>query len=236
VQFFQQLQEQTTQEREYFLSSPIIADVMEGDFSLSTYLAFLNQAYHHVRHTVPLLMSAGATLRGDQLSLQSAISRYIAEEIGHEHWILDDLEACGADREKFAEDPAPFDSEIMVAYLYDTIQRKNPAGLFGMVMVLEGTSADLATPVAELVQAKLGLPDSAMSYLRSHGELDQAHMQFFESLMNSVTSSIDQEAITQVARDVYRLYGNVYRAIPVEAGFLNAGSPNSGFLNPGKVA
>ena len=33
-----------------------------GDVSLDTYVAFLTEAYHHVRHTVPLLMACGSRL------------------------------------------------------------------------------------------------------------------------------------------------------------------------------
>ena len=40
--------------------------------------------------------------------------------------------------------------EVMVAYAYDTIARRNPLGFFGMVHVLEGTSSALATVVPAL--------------------------------------------------------------------------------------
>jgi hypothetical protein len=105
----------------------------------------------------------------------------------------------------------------MVAYLYDYIQRLNPMGIFGMVLVLEGTSSGLASTVAMLVQAKLALPDAAMTYLTTHGELDQAHMTFFEATMNKVTDPADQAAIIHVASMTYQLYGDVYRDIPALA-------------------
>ncbi len=221
MNFYDQLQRDTHAEREYFLTSPIITDVLEGRFNLATYIAFLNQAYHHVRHTVPLLMLAGGNLGSHQMYLQDAIAEYIADEKGHEHWILNDIEACGGSRLHYAEGPAPFDSEILVSFLYDTVQRNNPVGIFGMVLVLEGTSADLATPVAGLVQQKLGLPDKAMSYLRSHGTLDQDHIREFEQVINTVNDANDQAAITHVAKTVYKLYGRVYRAIGQEAASID---------------
>jgi len=214
MQFYDRLQQETQSERNFLLTSPVIEDVMQGEFSLQTYIAFLDQAYHHVKHTVPLLMLAGARLQPQQQWMQSALSEYIMEESGHELWILNDLEACGAARER---DVAPFDSEIMVAYLYDTIQRINPAGVFGMVQVLEGTSVSLATTVAGIVQSKLGLPDAAMSYLTSHGTLDQEHLQHLKRILDQIDDTQDQNAIIHVACNVYRLYGNVFRAIPDEA-------------------
>ena len=85
--FYQDLCNETEQAKTYLLSAPIINDVLQGNFVLSTYAAFLNQAYHHVKHTVPLLMGAGSKLNDSQSWLLKPIAQYIAEEIGHEAWI-----------------------------------------------------------------------------------------------------------------------------------------------------
>ncbi|MDA0977783.1 MAG: iron-containing redox enzyme family protein [Proteobacteria bacterium] len=221
MNFYDQLVSETEAERQYLLSAPIIADVLVGKFNLNTYIAFLNQAYQHVRHTVPLLMQAGARLGPGQLWLQPAVAEYIEEEAGHEQWILNDLETCGCSRRDYERAMPHFESEMLVSYLYDTVQRGNPVGIFGMVLVLEGTSANLAPQVAEIVQGKLGLPNKAMSYLRSHGVLDQDHIRGFEETMNRIDDEQDREAIIHVARNVYRLYGNVYRMIPERAAMLD---------------
>jgi pyrroloquinoline quinone (PQQ) biosynthesis protein C len=215
--FFQQLLQATETQRNYFLLAPVITDVLEGHFTKETYLCFLDQAYHHVRHTTPLLMAAGGRLQHRQEWVRKTISNYVVEEMGHEQWILDDIEALGYERSTFDDGQPPATSELMVAYLYDYIARKNPMGIFGMVLVLEGTSSELAPTVAMLVQAKLALPDTAMTYLTTHGELDQEHMTFFEATMNKVTDPADQAAIIHVANMTYTLYGDVYRAIPALA-------------------
>jgi hypothetical protein len=86
-------------------------------------------------------MAAGSRLSIDQQYLRPAVLEYIDEEAGHEHWILNDMEACGVDRVQAAELPVSYESELMVSYLYDTVNRKNPLGIFGMVLVLEDTGA-----------------------------------------------------------------------------------------------
>ena len=103
----------------------------------------------------------------------------------------------------------------MVSYAYDTINRGNPAGFFGMVLVLEGTSISLATNAAEKIQLSLELPKQAFTYLASHGSLDIEHMGFFEKLMNQVEDADDQQAIIHMANMMYRLYGDVFRSIPL---------------------
>lgn len=220
--FYDDLLNATETDQRYLLSAPIIEDVFEGRFSLSTYLAFLNQAYHHVRHTAPLLELAKNNLQPNQHRLKPVFEEYIAEETGHEKWILEDIAACGVDAAPYENGPAPYQTELMVSYLYDYVSRKNPLGIFGMVLVLEGTSSSLAPAVADIVKAQLSLPETALTYLVSHGELDQGHIAFFEQTMNSITDPRDQQDIIHVAQRVYRLYGDVYREIPIEADRLLA--------------
>lgn len=171
------------------------------------YISFLTQAWHHVSHTVPLLMCAGSRLPPSKEAVRGAIAEYIDEEYGHQEWILNDIRACGGDAEKVRKGSPGLSIEMMIAYLYYRTERVNPLSIFGMVQVLEGTSASIATAVAAQVERTLGLSEQATSYLRSHGELDQGHLQFFASVMDSITDADDQAAIIHTARRVYTLYG-----------------------------
>ncbi|MAR89963.1 MAG: AMP-dependent synthetase [Pseudomonadales bacterium] len=213
--FFQQLQAKTEAARQHVLSAPVIQAVQQGYYSLEGYTYFLEQAYHHVKHTVPLMMACGGRLPEEKEWVREALREYIEDEYGHQEWILNDLVACGIEREKVVNNRPALAIELMVAFLYDQIQRQNPMAFFGMVMVLEGTSIKLATAMGKLVQQRLALPDAAFSYLYSHGALDQDHFAFFRDLMNRVTDPADQEAIVHSANVVYRLYGDMLRAIPL---------------------
>lgn len=213
MSFHEQLLARTEAERRELLSIEIIQDALAGRICRDDYIAFLTQAYHHVRHTVPLLMACGARLPSRLEWLRTAVGEYIDEEMGHQEWILDDLEACGADRSTIAASLPAHATELMVAYAYDTIQRGNPVGFFGMVLVLEGTSVALATRAAETIETSLGLPRSAFSYLRSHGDLDIEHVGFYEKLMDRLDDEGDRAAVVHAARRFYRLYGDVFRGL-----------------------
>lgn len=114
-------------------------------------------------------------------------------------------------------------TELMVAYAWDTIQRGNPVGYFGMVLVLEGTSVALATRAADAIEAGLGLPRNAFSYLRSHGDLDVAHVGFYQRLVDRLDDAGDRVAVVHAARMFYRLYGDVFRALrPTTAALAEA--------------
>ncbi len=212
--FFNRLQHETQAERNYLLTAPLIQRCMNlGQFSLQEYAEFLTQAYHHVKHTVPLLMAVGSRLPSEKENYREAIAEYIEEELGHQEWILNDIVACGFDKESVRNGRPNAATELMVAYAYDTVTRNNPMAFFGMVLVLEGTSINLATQAADIIQQHLGLPNKAFSYLRSHGSLDQEHMVFFEKLMNGLTEQKDQDDIIHAAKMFFTLYGNIFRSI-----------------------
>ena len=212
--FFNRLQQETQTERNYLLSAPLIQRCMSvGQFSLQEYIEFLTQAYHHVKHTVPLLMAVGSRLPSEKEHYREAIAEYIEEELGHQEWILNDIAACGVDKEFIRNGRPNSATELMVAYAYDTVMRNNPMAFFGMVFVLEGTSINLASQAADIIQQHLGLPNKAFSYLRSHGSLDQEHMVFFEKLMNGLTEQKDKDDIVHAAKMFFTLYGNIFRSI-----------------------
>lgn len=213
MSFYEQLIEATQAQRDTLLSAPVIADCLQGRVGLESYLAFLGQAYHHVRHTTPLLMSVGARLPERLAWLRRPVAEYIEEEIGHEEWILNDIAAAGGDAAAVRASRPELPAELMVAYAYDLVNRGNPAGFFGMVFVLEGTSVALALLAADKIQQSLKLPDAAFSYLRSHGTLDQEHTQHLARLVNAMTPE-DQAEVLRCARVFYRLYGDVFRGLP----------------------
>jgi len=214
--FYENLLNATQEDRSYLLASPIIGRCMSGDIVLGDYIEFLSQAYHHVKHTVPLLMAVGAGLSADKEWLREAVAEYIEEELGHQEWILNDIGACGHDKEAIRNATPAAATELMVAYAYDTIQRINPVAFFGMVLVLEGTSVATADKAATAIRQTLDLPEQAFSYLRSHGALDQDHIKFFASLMDRLSDVKDQQQIIHSAKMFYRLYAGIFRTLKTE--------------------
>jgi heme oxygenase len=212
MSFYEDLKHLTDDARAHLLSAPIITHCLRGEVSLDDYFAFLSQAYHHVRHTTPLLMSLGGRLPERLAWLRPAVAEYIEEEIGHEEWILNDITAAGGNGEAVRRSRPDLPAEVMIAYAYDLIARGNPAAFFGMVYVLEGTSVALALTAADRIQAALGLPSRCFTYLRSHGTLDQQHTQHLAELLERM-SPADQADVVHAARVFFKLYGDVFHAL-----------------------
>ncbi len=211
MSFFDTLQQQTAPQRQaLWQNTAIIQRAINGALTREEYVAYLIQAYHHVKHTTPLLMAVGARLNERQEWLREAVAEYIEEELGHQEWILNDIAACGFDKEQVRNSQPNFSTEMMVAYAYDMVNRVHPLGFFGSVQVLEGTSIQLADNVADKIQTALDLPNTAFTYLRSHGALDVEHIKFFENLMNRITDQNEQAIIVHSAQRFYQLYRNIF--------------------------
>ena len=95
--FFNKLVESTQDEKQQLFEVPQIMAALQGQISLQNYLEYLEQAYHHVKHTVPLLMAAGSRFSSKQEFLREAVVDYVQEEVGHQEWVLNDIRHAGGD-------------------------------------------------------------------------------------------------------------------------------------------
>ena len=213
MSFFDELGSSTEQDRAALVEAAIIRDALSGNVTRAQYIEFLTRAYHHVRHTPSLLMACGARLDTEHEWLRAEVAEYAREELGHHEWVLDDIDAAGGDAVSVRRSSPEFNTELLVAYAYDTVSRGNPVGLFGMVYVLEGTSVALATNVASSLQSALDLPSRAFTYLSSHGALDREHIKHFEQLMNRLDLVSDRDSVEHSAKVCFRLYSNVLTTI-----------------------
>lgn len=215
--FYTELCQATKTHQETLFELPFVANALEGRVSLEGYTEFLRQAYHHVKHTVPLLMATGSRLGPEYEWLRTSVGHYISEELGHQEWILSDIAACGGDAGAVRNEAPGIPCELMVSFAYDVVMRRNPIGFFGMVHVLEGTSVRGATLAAEKIREQLGLPETAFRYLTTHGDLDVDHVDFFASLMDRIEDRSDQRWILHCAEVFFELYGGIFRSLPSPA-------------------
>ena len=218
MSFYDELLARTYAEREEFQSIPLLRAVLGGGvITPSMYLDFLAQAYHHVKHTFPLLSSAAA--RTTDARYQKSLLAYMNEERGHDEWILDDIRAIGGDAEAVRHGNPGAACELMVAYSYYVIEHVSPFAMLGSVHVLEGMSVALAHGAANAIQAGLGEPQEAgFSYLRSHGTLDVEHVALFRELVDGFVDEQIREIVVHSSKMFYKLYGDIFRELGTRHG------------------
>lgn len=213
MSFYQRLQTATAAAHRRFHALPILAEALRNGVERDLYVAYLGQAYHHVRHTCPLLATAAGRCGDTDHRLRAALFDYIVEEQGHEAWILDDIEAVGgadAVARVLATDGDPA-VRALVGYMYYAVERLSPYAMLGMVYVLEGTSTEIARQAATAIASGFDTPpERGFSYLTSHGALDVDHVAFFRTLADDITDPARQAIVIDTANMVYRLWGAMF--------------------------
>ncbi|ANE75382.1 iron-containing redox enzyme family protein [Dickeya solani] len=213
MSFYQQLQSATSTSQQLMMSAPVIDACRQGTITGDMYIAFLTQAYHHVSYTVPLLMAASGRLPRHQAWVREAIEEYINAEYDHKASILHTIRACGGETETLSQNASAQWIELMAAYLYDQIQRDNPMSIFGLIHVLEGIQANIASEMVRQIEAEQGLPVSAISGLQAQALADKTCPNVFAALMDNISDDADQTAIIHAAHVVYQLYGDMLRSL-----------------------
>jgi pyrroloquinoline quinone (PQQ) biosynthesis protein C len=209
---YDRLYMETSDERERFLAIPLVRHALANGGTREMYLDFLQQAYHHVKHTFRLLALAASRTSDERY--QAALLDYMREERGHEKWILDDIRALGGDARATEDGEPGVACQVMVGHAYYLVEHVSPYALLGMVHVLEGLSVMLADKVAEAVRASLGKSsDDGFTYLRSHGALDQDHVRMFRNLVNGIADPGAADIIIRSAKTFYRLYGAIFEEL-----------------------
>jgi pyrroloquinoline quinone (PQQ) biosynthesis protein C len=210
---FQQLMQKTAPARQQFMEIPLIQEVVRKGASKDLYLDFLTQAYHHVKCTAPLLASAAGRCSVDDYVYQAALFEYIDEERGHELWILEDINALGGDAEEVRRSAPRLPCKLMVGHAYYLIDRVSPYAMLGMIHVLEGMAVALASKAVSAIRSSIAsTSDEGFKYLTTHSDLDIAHAEFFEGLIDK----IDRRHLPLVigtAIDFYKLYGDLFREL-----------------------
>jgi len=155
------------------------------------------------RASVPLMQAAV-----DRLTAMTAIDpisaplieyfvRQIPQEIGHDDWLLEDLEALGCSRKEIVARMPPSTVAALVGAQYYWIFHHHPVALLGYILVVESE-----TPSVELVErtaAETGLPRAAFRSFFRHAVLEPAHNDALDGLLDSLPLSREQQGLIGVS-------------------------------------
>lgn len=132
-----------------------------------------------VRATVPAMEVArkAAEARSGSDPVAAAVGAYLArhipEELHHDDWLLDDIEALGVPRETVLRRIPPPTAADLIGSVYYWVQHAHPVAWIGYAAITEGhpPSGEFLREVME----RTGLPrDGFRTYLK-HAQLDPHH-------------------------------------------------------------
>ncbi len=211
---YDRILEGTAEAKASLVLQPGVERLLSEGMSREEYLDFLEQLYHIVWHFCPTMAAAAARCDDSKRDLRYALYHDIAEEKGHELWVLNDIKALGGDVDEIVNSKPAIPVQAMIGYNYYIAERRNPYGVLGMIHSLEEISAKYAARVSALVAHRIGVNDGAgFSFLGSHGTMDMDHVHHFKDMVNSMTNDEDVEAIIEAAEVNYALFGALFREV-----------------------
>ena len=171
---------------------------------------YLVLAHGVVRASVPLMETALAVARTrpDEVArlLAGYLEQHIPEEVGHDEWLLGDLEFLGVPRERVLSQVPSAAVAALVGSQYYWIHHVDPVGLLGYVALLEGyppVHADV-----DRVRTATGFGEAAFRTLLLHAELDQGHRDELDELLDALPLTDAQRSLVGLsALTSVQLYG-----------------------------
>jgi hypothetical protein len=167
------------------------------------YPEYLFTTHCVIRASVPLMrtaLSRAEVLAADDpvaAGLATYLAGHVDEELDHDEWLLDDLEAIGGDRAAALRRPPPATVAGLAGAQYYWIAHYHPVALLGYVAVLEGYP-----PSARLIEelaAATGYGPDAFRTLRAHGELDPHHRRELDEAIDGLPLTPEQSSAMGVS-------------------------------------
>jgi hypothetical protein len=142
-----------------------------------------------MRASVPLMQAAYERcleIEKDELisSLIIYYKRHINEELNHDEWLLDDLEAVGIMRREILSRKPSLAVAELVGSQYYWIYHWDPIYLLGYIAVLEGFPPKKEE--LDRLQQRTGFSEKAFRTLAKHSYLDPHHKDDLDTLLNNL--------------------------------------------------
>ena len=199
------------------MSCPVAQHLLGPAPTEPAYISYLQNIWHHVRHTPRKLALAAWRCGPEQRGLREHLSKHSREEMGHDDWILSDLEALGVPRAATVDAPLTPAMTALVAHGYYLAGMQHPATILAEAYFVERLSQGQAGEVALGLRQRLGIPEAATTFLASHGELDQDHAAEYVGVFNGLLDDAGRAAVLAAAPAAGWTYAAAYEAIEVRS-------------------
>ena len=208
--FFIQLLEATDTSRKMLEAVPRMDRMIHQGLDRDDYLALLEDLYHVVWCFCPVMASAASRLGDDYRDIRYLMYDKIAEEKGHEEWVLNDIRAVGGDVDRVRASIARTPVEAFLGYNYAVTDRHHPVAVMGMLYTLEVIASVYAGRVAQSAQDKIGIKGPAgFTFLESHSTMDGDHLVELKEALKSIADPRVQDAVIRATTTNFWLFAKI---------------------------
>lgn len=192
-----------------FLKSPPMRKLLSGDLSAAHYRAIMREIFHHTRENPQLQALATVYFRGRQRDMVRSFYAHAASEIGHDQLALNDYVTLGGDASDVPyQNPLPATTALL-SYGFYQIYNLNPLGYLGYLFFLEFMPTKSGAGMIEML-GKIGVPPTAMTFLRDHTEIDIGHNKLMRKYVDGlVSANEDVDVIDYAMRTTGYLYAQM---------------------------
>jgi len=156
---------------------------------------YMFRLYCAVRAVVPLMETARARAMAMAATCPVAallvpyLQDHIAEETGHDQWLLEDLEVLGLSRSEVLSRPPARTVAALVGSQYYWVLHTHPVAFLGYATLVEGSPVKIEA-LEYLEHA--GIPREALRTLYLHAELDIDHGAEAGRFLDSLPLTVEQ--------------------------------------------
>lgn len=214
MSFFITLVERTDAMRRDIESLPKVQSLMDDGLSLREYRSFLHDLYHIVWHFCPIMAAAAARCDESYRHVRFDLYHRIAEEQGHDEWVLQDIETMGGDVEAARVlRPPSAPVQAMIGFNYYAAERVHPCAVLGMLYALEVVSSVYGGKVAESIARALerNVASGGFRFLSSHATLDVDHMADLNRVLNTIEDPLVQDIVVNTTRVNFHQFGQLFQ-------------------------
>jgi pyrroloquinoline quinone (PQQ) biosynthesis protein C len=208
--FFIRLLEATDSSRKSLEAVPRMDRMIHQGLTRDDYLALLEDLYHVVWNFCPVMGSAASRLKDDCRGIRYLLYNKIAEEKGHEDWVLNDIRALGGDVDRVRESRPRTPVEVFIGYNYALTDRDHPVAVLGMLYTLEVIASVYAGRVAQSARDKIGMSGAdGFSFLESHSTMDGDHLVDLKDALKTIERSALQDAVIRATTTNFWLFARI---------------------------
>ena len=168
-----------------FNQSRPIKRLLGGDLRLEHYASILTEIFHYTREDPQIQAEAAVHFHGSQRAMVGPFLKHAISEVGHDQLALLDLKALGVDVTATpSRHPLPSTASL-VGFAYFAIRHLDPLAYLGYLYFLEFAPTQHGEAYAQALE-KLGVPPSAMAFLKEHQEVDVGHNRLMDLYVDSL--------------------------------------------------
>jgi 3-oxoacyl-[acyl-carrier-protein] synthase-3 len=186
---------------------PIIQRLEQGTFNRDDYLALLLNLRQQVIEGSRWITRSASSFDRHYSDIRSLVIGHAKDEHQDYQLLEQDFVIAGGNLELIQNGERNIGSEALHGFLMYRASRPNPVDMIGAMWMIEGLGEKMANNWAERIGELIPTNTTATKFLSYHGHNDDAHMQKFYQMLNSVcTDDSRAAAIEKTAQVVARLY------------------------------